>query len=72
MDWKSKIKNPYFWAGIIGVILSAMGAEAEMFTSWQIVADKAFELVSNPFMLVSVILAVVGVITNPNTKGLKD
>lgn len=72
MDWKSKFKNPYFWLGIAGVVLTAMGVEPEMFTSWQIVADKAMELVSNPFMLVSVIVAVLGVITNPNTKGLKD
>lgn len=72
MDWKSKFKNPYFWLGLLGVILAAMDAEPEMFTSWQIVAYKAMELVSNPFMLVSVIVAVLGVITNPNTKGLKD
>lgn len=72
MDWKSKFKNPYFWIGIAGVVLTAMGVEPEMFTSWQIVVDKAMELVSNPFMLVSVIVAVLGVITNPNTKGLKD
>lgn len=72
MDWKSKIKNPYFWLGLAGVVLAAMGVEPEMFTSWSIVAEKAIELVSNPFMLVSVIVAVLGVITNPNTKGLKD
>lgn len=72
MDWKSKIKNHYFWLGLAGVVLTAMGVEPEMFTSWSIVAEKAIELVSNPFMLVSVIVAVLGVITNPNTKGLKD
>ena len=72
MDWKSRIKNPYFWLGLAGVVLTAMGVEPEMFTSWSIVAEKAAELVSNPFMLVSVIVAVLGVITNPNTKGLKD
>ena len=72
MDWKSRIKNTYFWLGLAGVVLTAMGVEPEMFTSWSIVAEKAVELVSNPFMLVSVVVAVLGVITNPNTKGLKD
>ena len=25
INWKVRIKNPYFWVGLLGVILSAMG-----------------------------------------------
>lgn len=67
-----RYKNPYFWFGLLGVILSAMGVSPEMFTSWDLVMQQATDLVSNPFMIGSVVLAVTGVFVNPTTKGLKD
>lgn len=67
-----RYKNPYFWFGLLGVILSAMGVSPEMFTSWDLVMQQATALVSNPFMIGSVVLAVTGVFVNPTTKGLKD
>lgn len=72
MDWKNRLKNPYFWIGIVGVILSAMGISPEMFTSWGAVFEQLKELVMNPYMLASVCMAVLGVLVNPTTKGLKD
>lgn len=67
-----RIKNPYFWVGIIGVVLTAMGVSPEMLTSWSAVADAGKELVSNPYMLGSVILAVMGVFLDPTTAGMGD
>lgn len=72
MDWKNRLKNPYFWIGLVGVILSAMGVSPEMFTSWGAVIEQIKEMFSNPYMLSSVCMAVLGVIVNPATKGLKD
>ena len=69
---KKRFKNPWFWIGIIGVILSAMGVSPETFTSWQVVQESLLALVSNPFMLGSVAIAVLGVFVNPTTKGLGD
>lgn len=69
---KKRFKNPWFWVGIGGVILSAMGVNPEMLTSWTAVWTAFSNLFSNPFMIVSVILAVLGVFTNPNSKGLGD
>ena len=43
-----------------------------MFTSWQAVLDQAKALISNPFMLVSVALAVLGVFVDPTTAGVSD
>lgn len=67
-----RLKNPWFWVSLGGIILTAMGADAEMFTSWGVVKEQAMALVSNPFMLVSVALAVLGVFVDPTTAGLGD
>lgn len=72
INWKVRIKNPYFWLAIGGVVLTAMGVSPEMFTSWQAVWEAAANLVSNPFMLGSVVIAVIGVINDPTTAGVAD
>ena len=67
-----RFKNPWFWVGLGGVILSAMGVSPEMFTSWGAVWEAIVGLFSNPFMLVSVVLAVLGVFVDPTTAGIGD
>lgn len=69
---KHRIKNPYFWIGLAGVILTAMGVNAETFTTWQAVADALLALLKNPYLLGSVAIAVLGVFVDPSTSGLKD
>ena len=69
---RNRIKNPYFWIGIIGVVLTAMGVNAETFTTWQAVADALTELIKNPYLLGSVAIAVLGVFVDPSSSGLKD
>ena len=72
VNFKVRAKNPYFWIGLVGVILAAMGVDASMFTSWGAVWDALVGLVTNPFMLWSVSLAVIGVLVDPTTKGIAD
>ncbi len=67
-----RLKNPMFWIGLLGVILAAMGINPEMLTSWQAVSEAFKNLVSNPYMIVCVVVAVVGVFNDPTTKGIKD
>lgn len=67
-----RFKNPWFWIGLVGVILSAMGVSPEMFTSWGAVWAAIVNLVSNPFMLGCVVLAVLGVFVDPTTSGISD
>jgi phi LC3 family holin len=67
-----RFKNPWFWVGLGGVILSAMGVSPEMFTNWGAVWDAFVNLINNPFMLVSVVLAVLGVFVDPTTSGISD
>ena len=72
INWKVRLKNPWFWVGLVGVILTAMGINAETLTSWQAVYDALMALVSNPFMLGSVFVAVLGVFVDPTTDGVTD
>ena len=67
-----RFKNPWFWVGLCGAILTAMGVSPEMFTSWGTVWEAVVNLFSNPFMLVSVVLAVLGVFVDPTTSGISD
>lgn len=69
---KERFKNPYFWIGLVGVLLSAMGVSPEMFTSWDAVEETFIQLVSNPYMLCSVFIAGLGVFIDPTTKGAGD
>lgn len=67
-----RLKNPWFWVGVVGIILTAMGVSPEMFTSWDIVWANLVALVKNPFMLGSVALSVLGVFVDPTTNGVGD
>ncbi|KXL51888.1 bacteriophage holin [Anaerotignum neopropionicum] len=72
INWRVRIKNPYFWIGLFGVIMATLGAKPEDFTSWSLVWEEIKNVASNPFLLISVILAVIGVVTDPTTKGICD
>ena len=67
-----RFKNPWFWVGLCGTILAAMGVSPEMFTSWGAVWEAVVNLIGNPFMLGSVFLAVLGVFVDPTTAGISD
>lgn len=67
-----RFKNPWFWVGVGGIILTAMDVRPEMFTNWQIVGIEFFNLINNPFKLFSVALAVLGVFVDPTTSGVTD
>ena len=67
-----RFKNPWFWVGLGGVILSAMGVSPEMFTSWGAVGEAVLNQFSNPFQIGCVVLAVLGVFVDPTTSGISD
>lgn len=67
-----RMKNPWFWIGIISVVLAAMGVEPEMFTSWGTVWSYICDLFTNPFRLGTVVVAVLGIFVDPTTAGVSD
>lgn len=72
INWKVRLKNIWFWVGLVGVILTAMGVSPETLTSWGAVYVAIQDLVHNPFMLGSVFIAVLGVFVDPTTHGVTD
>lgn len=72
LNLKVRIKNPWFWVGIGAVILSAMGVDPSMFTSWGLVWDAIVDLFTNPFLLFTVAIAVLSVFIDPTTAGVSD
>ena len=60
-----RYKNPYFWIGLLGVIFTAIDADIEMFTNWQIVIDSIKNVFSNPYMILNIIMAIIGLINDP-------
>ena len=67
-----RMKNPWFWVGLCGTILAAMGVSPEMFTSWGAVWEAVCSLFRNPFQIGCVVLAVLGVFVDPTTAGVGD
>ena len=72
INWKVRVKNPYFWIGLIAVILAAVGVSPECLTSWAILWEKVIGLLGNPFAIGCTIVAVIGYVNDPTTKGLAD
>ncbi len=72
INWKVRLKNPYFWLGILGAIFMAMDINFQDVTSWSIFVEHFKELINNPYMLFSVIFVVIGIVTDPTTSGFKD
>ncbi|ELP5177576.1 TPA: phage holin [Clostridium perfringens] len=69
---KSRLKNPYFWLGLGGVIFSAAGVDFNTLTSWSLLGQAFLNILANPVAVVAVTAALIGVVVDPSTKGLKD
>ena len=72
MNIKLRVKNIYFWLGVIGVIFSAAGIDIQTMTSWGLLLDAFKNILMNPVLLASVIAAIVGVFVDTRSPGLKD
>ena len=72
MNISVRFKNIFFWLGLVGVIFSAANIDIQAMTSWGLLIDALTSIVMNPFMLLSVVAAVVGVFVDTSTPGFKD
>ena len=72
MNIKERFQNPYFILGLLGVIFSSAGIDVETLTNWNLLLESVLNILKNPFLLSSVILAVTGVFVDPTTAGLRD
>lgn len=68
---KQRMKNPYFWIGLLGIIFTASNINPTSITSWNILFNNFMEILNNPYMLGSVIMAIIGVVSNPTDECFK-
>lgn len=67
-----RMKNPWFWVGVVSVAITAIGVDPQTFTSWAAVWEGIKAVLSNPVQLVTMCLAVLSVFIDPTTAGLSD
>lgn len=67
-----RMKNPWFWVGIVSVAITAIGVDPMTFTSWVAVFEGIKAVAQNPVQLVTMILAVLSVFIDPTTAGVTD
>lgn len=72
INWKVRAKNPYFWIGLVATVFAAVGINPECLTSWSILLEKTIELIENPFAVGCMIVAIIGYVNDPTTKGISD
>lgn len=76
MNWKVRIKNPVFWAQIVLAvftpILAYAGLTAEDMNTWKALGDLIMGALSNPYVLMLVVVSVWNAINDPTTSGVTD
>ena len=79
INWKVRLKSPQFWIGLVGVVLSPimayLGLGFEDLTTWGSIGDLFVRFFTNPYLIGTVVMAVlsfIGVLTDPTTKGVGD
>nr|DAU15763.1 MAG TPA: holin [Caudoviricetes sp.] len=67
-----RMKNPWFWVGVLSVAITAIGVDPQTFTSWSAVWLGIKGVLSNPVQLCTMCLAVLSVFIDPTTAGVSD
>lgn len=67
-----RLKNPWFWVGVISIAIASIGLDPTTMTTWGAVWAAALAVLHNPVQLVTVVLAVLAVFIDPTTAGLTD
>lgn len=79
INWKVRLHNPAWWLGMVGIVMSPilayLGLAYSDLTTWSSLADVFMKFISNPYLIGTVVVAVlgtIGVTVDPTTKGLSD
>ena len=79
-----KLRNPYFYISVIGLIFSAAGVDFNSLTNWYLLGKALLEIFNNPVSTLAVVTALIGIWAdngdytpkikkqNRNTQKLKD
>lgn len=69
INWKVRLKNPTFWITVIPAIITVIYAVLALF---DVVPNVAEETLVNGFMALMSVLATLGIVVDPTTKGISD
>ena len=72
MNIPVRMKNPWFWVGLLGVFFTAIGVSPETLTSWAALKTALIDLIGNPYLLASAALALLCQFIDPTTAGISD
>ena len=79
INWKVRLHNPAWWLGMVGIIMSPilayLGLAYSDLTTWGSLAYVFVKFIGNPYLIGTVVVAVlgaIGVTVDPTTKGLSD
>ena len=79
INWKVRLHNPAWWLGMAGIVMSPilayLGLAYSDLTTWGSLADVFVKFISNPYLIGTVVVAVlgaIGVTVDPTTKGIGD
>lgn len=72
MNIPVRMKNVWFWVGVVGVLLTALGIDPKMLTSWAALKEAVMDVLGNPYLLGSAAIALLGQFVDPTTKGIGD
>lgn len=72
MNWKVRMRNPWFWVGIVSAVVSALRVDVNALTSWGAVWSCLAGIIENPVQLATLCLTVLSVFIDPTTAGLGD
>ena len=61
LDKNPKLRNPYFYLSVIGLIFSAAGVDFNSLTNWYLLGKALLDIFSNPVSTLAVVTALVGI-----------
>ena len=61
LDRNPKLKNPYFYISVIGLIFSAAGVDLNTLTTWKLLGEALVNIFNNPVSCLAVFTALLGI-----------
>ena len=68
---QKRITSPVFWVGvgsIISIIVNTSGIKMEEMTSWSILFENILAVIKNPYIVISILIAIFAFLNNPTNK----
>ena len=61
LDKNPKLRNPYFYISVIGLVFSAAGVDLNTLTTWQLLGEALVNIFNNPVSCLAVFTALLGI-----------